>query len=358
MPSASSLPPPFNDPAVLEGYCRVPAWGYSTVVESTIPSLEVGTLLFGQQPVSTLAEVVELKPAADGVDGHWVEVSEGRKHLNSVYNRYIARSLDSTDKEGRGWDALMDVLFQSGYVLNRFAFAWEEGVKAVHPLGDRRLPWSEEDAELAGAVVVMLAASGKTAVSFAREVRARRPREKQPAKVVAVGSELSREFTAGTGLFDEVLLYNALEDGALDLEGKIGGKGRKVVLIDFGARGNAVDRWVKALEGYCKRVQAVVVGGDPLGKDRSETAKRTEDPTSGVAQLFTGKVRDTAMEEGGASKYFADQEAAWAEFKAAAADLGLRLKWGKGLDEFSKDWPMLVKGEYGPDVGLVYEVSV
>ncbi|KAK4038076.1 hypothetical protein C8A01DRAFT_48253 [Parachaetomium inaequale] len=358
MPAASSLPAPFNDPSVLAGYCRIPAWGYSVVVESAVPGLAVGTMLFGVQPVGTLAEVVELDRAGEDVDGHWIEVGKRRAGLNGVYNRYMVRDCTDDDKEGRGWDAVMGVLFQTGDLMNRFVFAWEEGVPAGHPLGDERLPWTEEDADLAGAVVVILAASGKTALCFARELRAGRPKEKQPSKVVAVGSEFSRAFTTGTGLFDEVLLYSDWEDETLDLGAELGGEQGKVVLLDFGARGDAVDRWAKVLEGKCKRLQALVVGGDPMAKERSEMAKRTQDPMSGVAQVFAGGMRDRAIGIVGAAKYFAHQEAAWAKFKADGGVQGLHLKWGEGLDDFSRGWDALDRGEHGPDVGLVYEFPV
>ncbi|KAL2130275.1 hypothetical protein VTI74DRAFT_6669 [Chaetomium olivicolor] len=355
MPHPTSLPPPFDNEATLAGYCRVGAWGYSEVVESRVPGLEVGTWLFGYQAIGTLAEIVELEKGNVEGQSHWVEVSERRKGLNGIYNLYIARERGE-DREGRGWDALMEVLFGTAWLMNRFVFSWGEGVDAVHPLGIRELAWTEEDADLTDAVVVMLAASGKTGFCFARELRERRPRGKQPFKVIAVGSERSREFTKGLGLFDEVLLYNDLEEKAFDLEARLVCKQRKVVLMDFGARDDAVDRWAKALEGKCRRMQALVIGGDPMAEDQSKTARKTQDLTSNVAQVFAGGIRDRAMELVGAARYFADQEAAWADFKADRGIQALTLKWGKGVDGFSNGWEALVSGEYGPDTGLVYDI--
>lgn len=364
MPSpSSSLPAPFDDPKVLEGYCRVGAWGYAEVVESCVEGLEVGAVLFGYVPIGSAGEVVELERGEGGEgegEGVWVERSQGRAHLNGVYNVYLERAFSGVDgkgeRESRGWDAVMEVLFGTAWLMNRFVFAWEEGVVPVHPIGGGE--WTAEDADLTGAVVIMLAASGKTGLSVARELRAGRPSEKQPLKVVAVGSERSSGFTKGTGLFDEVLRYHDLEDGDFHLRAILGGGERKVVLMDFGARGDAVDRWAKALEGNCKRLQVLVLGADPLATEQSETAKRTQDPQSGVAQVFAGGIRDRAIGLLGAAKYFAEQEAAWAKFNAGEAIPGLQLKWGEGLDEFSKGWDTLARGEHGPDVGLVYDLSV
>jgi hypothetical protein len=247
----------------------------------------------------------------------------------------------------------MEVLFGTAWLMNRFVFAWEEAIKPVHPIGGGE--WTAEDADLTDAVVVMLAASGKTGLCVAKELRAGRPRDKQPYKVVAVGSERSRDFTLGTGLFDEVLGYHDSEGGDFNL--KLGGGERKVVLMDFGARGDAVDRWAKALEGNCKRLQVLVLGADPMATELSETAKRTQDPRSGVAQVFAGGIRDRAIDILGPSKYFAEQEAAWTKFKAGETIFGLQLKRGEGLAEFSKGWDALIKGEHGPNAGLIYELN-
>jgi hypothetical protein len=360
MPAAASLPAPFNEPATLDKYCRVSAWGYAEVVESCVAGLEVGALLFGYVPIGSAEEVVELRKGEG--EGVWVEESEGRGHLNGVYNVYFERGVSGVDgegegeREGRGWDAVMEVLFGTAWLMNRFVFSWEEGITPVHPIGGGE--WTAEDADLTGAVVVMLAASGKTGLCVASELRAGRPSEKQPFKVVAVGSDMSRGFTLGTKLFDEVLGYHDLDEEGFDLPVKLGGRERKVVLMDFGARGDAVDRWAKALEGNCKRLQVLVLGADPMATELSETAKRTQDPRSGVAQVFAGGIRDRAIDILGPSKYFAEQEAAWDKFKAGETILGLQLKRGEGLAEFSKGWDALIKGEHGPNAGLIYELNM
>lgn len=361
LPPAASLPPPLNDEAELAGFCRVSAWGYAEVVASSVPGLAAGARLFGYQPIGTAPEVVELARAADGTEGRWMRVDAlpGGEALNPVYKHYVevpGGGNAPADRESQGWEALLGILFQTGFLLNRFVFPWEGDEKAVHPLGMEGMPWTGEDADIAGAVMVLLAPSGKTGLAFAHELRFGRPEKKRPGKVIAVGSARSRDFSAGTGLFDEVLLYHDLEDATFDLEAKVGKGQRKIVLMDFGARGDAVDRWAAALKRKCKRLQVLVVGSDPLARQQSETAKRIQDPTSDVQQVHAGNLRERAMELLGAAKYLADQEAAWAKFKAGGAVPGLQLEWGRGLDEFSKGWDALIRGEYGPDVGLVYEI--
>ncbi|KXX82977.1 hypothetical protein MMYC01_200405 [Madurella mycetomatis] len=362
MPPRAALPPPFDgDEAELARHCRVPGWGCVEVLASTVPGLGVGATLFGYVPVGTRAEVVEL--ARGEVQGHWLRLDPlpGGEGLNSVYKRYVQvpggeEGGPGVDWVGLGWDAVMRVLFETGFLLNRFVFSWEGEERVVHPLGAKERRWTPEDADIVGRVVVLLAPSGKTGLAFAHELRFGRPEGKRPAKVIAIGSARSREFSAGTGLFDDVLLYQDLDDASFDLAAKLGGHQQRIVLMDFGARGDAVDRWAEALKGNCERLQVLVIGADPLAQAQSETAKRIQDTTSGVEQVFAGSLRERAIEIVGAARYFEEQRATWAKFKANGAIPGLQLKWGKGLEEFSKGWDALVRGDCGPGIGLVYEV--
>ncbi|KAK3339727.1 hypothetical protein B0T25DRAFT_586309 [Lasiosphaeria hispida] len=348
-PAPSSLPAPFAD--TISEYARVSAWGYSEVVESRVGGLEVGTWLWGYQPIGTAGEVLALVEGERG----WREVSERRRGLVGMYNSYVAVSApEAEDKEGRGWDAVMGVPFQTGYMLNRVVFDWDGA--GVHPLG--RGAWGAEDAELTGAVVVLLAVSGKTGLAFANQLRRGRPPAKQPARVVAVGSAQSRGFSAQTGWFDDVLVYGDVErdDGVARVWGGENGDA-KVVLVNFGARGDAADRWADALRHKSRRFRVVLVGGDPDATTRGDLAGRAADPSSGVVQVNAGGLRETAVAKLGAAAFFSGQDAAWEQFKANGVVPGLSLSWGRGIDALQEGWNALAKGEYGPEVGLVYELE-
>ncbi|KAK0704465.1 hypothetical protein B0H67DRAFT_673487 [Lasiosphaeris hirsuta] len=334
-PPAASLPAPFAD--TVTQYARVSAWGYSEVVESTVSGLEVGTWLFGYQPIGTAVEVLALEEEGEG---GWREVSERRRGLVG-------------EREGLGWDAVMGVLFQTGYMLNRAVFAWDG--PGVHPSGGGA--WGAAEADLAGAVVVLLAPSGKTGLAFAHQLRRGRPTAQQPARVVAVGSAQSRPFSVQTGLFDEVLAYGDVESGHGVLERVWGSGGgqqgdAKVVLVNFGARGDAADRWADALRHSARRFQVVLVGGAPDATTRGELAGRAADPTSGVVQMNAGGLRATL-----GADFFVGQDAAWKEFKDGGGVPGLSLSWGRGIEALQEGWDALAKGEYGPEVGLVYELE-
>ncbi|KAK3374743.1 hypothetical protein B0H63DRAFT_480828 [Podospora didyma] len=362
-PMPASLPQPFNDASK---YCRISAWGWSEVVESTISDLPVGARLYGYQPIGTLPETLEL--TAGDVPGHWFEVSNFRKPLMPVYNRYY--EANANDKEmtrtSLGYDALMRTLFETGFALNKFVFAWPSSttttdsskiVAPIHPLGQP--PWSQADADVTGATIIMLAASGKTALSLAYLLRQGRPTEAQPKRIVAVGSDKSRGFTANTKFFDKVLIYDDVTSASV-LDQITGDKPNKIVLLNFGARGDAAPKWMHALKTHSPetRVQVFIVGGEPVAGARggNELMALAQDPTSDVRQVNMGGIRAKAMADVGAVEYFAHADASWNDFKQGGGIPELELKSGQGLDAFSKGWDALVKGEAGADTGLIYEL--
>ncbi|KAK1749609.1 hypothetical protein QBC47DRAFT_395627 [Echria macrotheca] len=350
----ATAPEPFNDPSK---YCRIGAWGYSEVVESTIPSLTVGTFLYGYQPIGSVPEELKLK-AVDDVPGGWVEISERRKDMVGIYNFYLETETDDENdrnRESKGWDALMQPLFCTSWMLNRFVFDWTgEESNRVHPLGvDSDLPWTKEDANLKGATVILLAASAKTGLAFAQQLRHGRPEFEQPSKIVAVGSEDSKAFTASTGWFDEILGYHDVDD-APGLLLDSGNKPAKVLLVDFGARGGAADRWATALRPMCERLQVVLLGADPSFNGQIELLSLARQPGSGVTQSNAGRQWEMAREMLGARKYTDEFAAAWNAFKAEGAVKGLNLVWGRGIDGFKEGWDVLARGEGRSDVGLVY----
>lgn len=350
-PMPSNLAPPFNNAS---SYCRISAWGFSEVVESNIDALPIGTQLLGYQPLGTAGEILELKQA--GVEGHWVETSKRREDLLSIYNRYFTVAAgEGTDEEraSRGWDALMKFLFESSYSLARFGFS-EDPDTLIHPSGYG--DWSAEEASLKGAVVVLLAPSGKTGLSFAHQLRQRKP-ENSPKKVVAVGSANSHAFSAQTGFFDNVLNYD--DAGKSEALGDLlDGSPEKVVLVDFGAREGTADKWAEALHSKSKKLQVVLVGSDPTAQfGTGDLQALAADPTSGVVRANAGGLRESGIEKLGEKEFFSGADAAWDKFKKDGGVPGLKFTWGKSMADVKAGWDALAKGEQGPDTGLLFELE-
>ncbi|EHK27466.1 uncharacterized protein TRIVIDRAFT_215141 [Trichoderma virens Gv29-8] len=348
-----SLPAPYNDASK---YGRVSSWGYCEVIESQNDKVPVGTKLYGYLPIGDYPEILQV--TVEDETGHVLETSERRASQMHIYNRYLPYPPETdlmADKQSRGWDSVMRIFFETSYFLNRYVFAWDSA-KRTHPLGVS-LPWSLGDADLANAVVVLLGASGKTALSFAYQLRHSRPADHQPRKLVAVGSARSRSFTEATGLFDDLLLYTEVSSATdTSIAARLGiDDSTKVLLVNFGGRGTVDEELHTILTRLSKSVVALIVGGDPQGKG-SKLNALTEVPGSGVVLCSASSLRDSAMRIDGKVAYFENLSQEWALFKENGAINGLKLQWGKGMEEYGKGWDSLCSGGIDPTLGLVYEV--
>jgi hypothetical protein len=261
-------------------------------------------------------------------------------------------------REGRGWDALMKVLFESGYLINGVPFrGGVVGGSVVHPSGNVNGEWSVEEGSLDGATVVVVGASGKTAVSFAYCLKGRDGvAAEKPARVVAVGSARSRDFTVSTGLFDSVLDYG--DAGDKEAVAHMVGGSRKIVLFGFDPRTDAVERWVDALRPACEKLQVILIAppGDGAGGISYGLIGLASDPKSGVVISDAGGSRAAAIAAVGAEKYFGDFERAWAKFKADGAVPEVQFVWRQGIESLVQGWEEMVKGVHGPETGLLFEL--
>jgi len=97
--------------------------------------------------------------------------------------------------------------------------------------------WTFKDGSLGdNSTVLIFFPSGKTAY----QLRHGRPANRNPPRVVGVGSDAPRAFSEGTGLYDKVLTYNAdYNDLGVKLYLK---ENLKIVVSDFGFRDSIADR--------------------------------------------------------------------------------------------------------------------
>ncbi|KFY92512.1 hypothetical protein V498_04903 [Pseudogymnoascus sp. VKM F-4517 (FW-2822)] len=360
-PLPPSIPAEFANP---QDYGRVSAWGYGVVVESTVPKglgIEVGTHVYGYLPIGTLPVDMHVEISADA-NGQFVEISPQREKLMPVYNRYLFYSSETTAqqkaerKQSEGYDSLLQVLFEAGYMMNRFVFAWDSS-ELVHPSGADS-GWTTEDARIGEDTILLLfAASGKTALAFAHQLKYGRPAGKSPRKVVGVGSDAPRAFTEGTGLYNSVLTYDADDDHDIGVE--VGADAdSKVVVVDFGARGGAADRWAEKLRKSSKSVTLLGVGGEVAAESQEVTTqKMVKRMAAGRMQVNTSGMRSQAVGILGHKTYFEELLTEWRTYRERGVPKGLQLVWGKGMDDVGKGWERLYKGKVGPDEGLVFELD-
>jgi hypothetical protein len=166
------------------GWGHVPAMGWAEIVESRHPEIATGGRYYGWFPMARYVDMT-VTPVADGVrdDG------PHRAAHAPVYRAYVATDRDAfykpgTDAEDR--HALLRGLFITGWLAEDY-FADNDW------FGARR--------------VVVLSASSKTAIGFARCADARAAIE-----VIGVTSSRNHAFTHRLGCYDEVVTYDEIDD--------------------------------------------------------------------------------------------------------------------------------------------------
>lgn len=326
------------------------------MIESNVSGLEIGTYFWGYLPIGTLPFDMEVK--LTDVPGQFIEISKRREKQLPIYNRYFyypPNSKELGDKESLGFDALMLILFQTGYMINRYVFAWDPS-ELVQPGGDDG--WTVQHATLGeNSIVFVFAASGKTALGLAYSLKHDRPVGSKPRMVVGVGSTRSKAFTESTGLYDKVLTYDA-DSGDLGRQLDLT-PDTKIAVIDIGARDAAADRWAAKLrKSYNDVVQLQAAGEFKTASPEEATAgflarKKVE---GYKAVINASKMRTQAIERIGEPKYYDDFAKVWDSVKKGGYIRGMRLVWGEGMEDLGRGWGKLYKGQVGPDEGLVFSL--
>jgi hypothetical protein len=369
-PLPLSIPAEFSNPTK---YGRISAWGYGIVVESNATGVEVGAQVYGYLPIGTLPVDLEVQ-VAPNIHGQVLEISKGREKLMSVYNRYMIYSPAVTteervnEKQSQGYDSLFQVLFETGYLINRFVLAWEPGLLALPSDGsdgpgrqsNDANSWTLLDAEVGdNTTVLIFSPSGKTALGFAYFIKHGRPTGKKPRTIVGIGSNSSKAFTQETGLYDHVLEYDYEAQG---LGAKLSlNANSKIIVVDFGSRGGAGNRWAEELRKSYKRVIHLGVGGEVVADSQERTTEKFLSSLKNTAslriQVNASEMRSQAMRILGEKSYFEDFKKEWDLCKAMGVVNGLRLVWGEGMGDWAKAWEKLCQGEFGPDKGLVFTLG-
>ncbi|KAE9378492.1 hypothetical protein N431DRAFT_435588 [Stipitochalara longipes BDJ] len=350
-PLPESTPAPFNDRSK---YGRIMCWGSGEVVESTSPLLKAGQTLFGVFPIGTLPVDKELAADAPGV---FFETTAHRRDVLPVYNRYFLYQGDNAESEqSRAWDAVMRGHFETSYGIHRIAFSWDPiTFPPINPSGVKDAPWSADDANLTGAIVLVFAASGKTAAAFAQQVRELRPAEFRPRRLIAVGSSASKAFTEGFGWFDEVHLYSD-SPAALAASWAVDGN-TKIVILDYGARGDTAVEWADSLRPLCGMVQFVRVASDANIKGaEANTQAALAGQQRGEVVVNSSALRDWGIEKLGAERYFQELGEQWAEFKRRGGLPGLRFVWGDGIESVRNGWEQLADAKVDPSTALLFRI--
>lgn len=369
-PLPASAPEPYNDPKV---YGRTNCWGYARVLESTFPSVPKHSYVFGYLPIGTLPLDLQVTPGRTA--GWVVENSPHRTRMMSLYNDYqvfpagtdaasgIASRIARKD-DALALDALLGVMHGLAYLMNNFIFPQDPKL-LCHPSPDPSIspPWTfPEQADLSDATVLVFGPGSKTAVVCTHLLKHQRAEGTRPRQIVGVTSESSRPFVVTTGLYDDVALTG---ENPLDVvgSGRLGlgaPETDKIVVIDFGGRGNAAPQWVAALKAKYAKVVFLGIGG-AITEPGDDPAKMMEGAKAlaqlGCVRANTSDVRPRAIAALGGSEeqYIADAARSWEQVREKGVR-GFAVKWGQGMEAVRDGWDSLARGDVLPEVGLAYKL--
>ncbi|KAI0414190.1 hypothetical protein F5X98DRAFT_378084 [Xylaria grammica] len=359
-PLPPSTPAPYNDSAK---YGRISAWGYAEVLDSTVPSIPAGSHVWGYVPLGTLPEDLSVKLHPEISDQIFV-TSAHRQHVMPIYNRYFVY-LPSTPRgreiaqktAGVAYDAALRVMHATAFLMASFVFS-ADAARVVAPGPGPDDPassaWSAQDADLAGATVLIFAPGSKAAVIFAALLRGRKESEGRPRRIIGVSSEASRAFVQGTGIYDDVLLTTADPATGLDIAGANAGR---VVVFDFGGRAGVGPRWATSLAQRHADLLFVGVGSGLLDPSAvgAVLAQAAVQPPYRAVRVNADDMRRRAMKQVGEEKYWGQEAQSWEGFRRDGVK-GFGVAWGSGMEDVIKGWDRLANGEVLPSEGLVYKL--
>ena len=167
-----------------EGKGIVPMWGHARVTQSNHPEFAEGERVYGYLPMASHLDVVPGKVSAGG----FVDMAEHRQPMSPIYNQYSRLAADPEhDPDREGERMIFGPLFRTGFLIEYF-------MRAEDWFGAKQ--------------VILTSASSKTAMGLASVAKRRSPGVKR----VGLTSPGNVEFVKASGLYDEVLAYDAVGD--------------------------------------------------------------------------------------------------------------------------------------------------
>lgn len=290
-----------------EGWGVVPAWGFARVVASRCPEIAVGERVYGFLPMASHLIVAPGKIGA----GLFRDMAPHRQPMSAVYNQYrrLSAELPATP-EREALRMLFEPLFLTSFLI-------EDALRRADFHG--------------GESVVLTSASSKTALGTAYVLRARSPGVQR----IGLTSAANRAFVEQTGLYDQVLAYDAIDT--------LAPTGPSVV-IDFAGDAGMLDAIYARLAGRIAQCLRVGV----THHDARTAAVGPLDPKP--AWFFAPDAATTLIAEIGQGAFHLAVAAQWDGFVDLAAGL-VRVVEESGIDALQRIWRLQVAGQAKPDTG-------
>lgn len=362
-PVPLSLPAPYND---REQYGISPSWGINEVIESNNPDLPVGTALYGHSPTSAFPFDLCFTKSSN-ISGHFLEVSEQRKKVMAIYQRFITidGGLMPENEQSSAQLLAFRIPHECGYLLNRFVFAHRPEDTQIHPFPELKTPWSVEEANLKYAVIIALGAGGRSCRAFLQQLATNREPGSGPTGVVEITSRTTSLLTGTKTPFKHhVLKYeDALSPKLIEWITQIDPK--RIVLLDYGGRNNINAIMSERLRQTLPSVTLSLIG---IGREADFKAIKASatNPLAGT-RMNTSGIGVAASEQHGEANYFQEADEAYDKMieserkrvgpNGNVMDVKVTMKDGiKGQDGFEQAWIDLCNGRLDGGEALVFRI--
>lgn len=292
------------------GWGRLPAMGFGVVTSSAVPGVAIGSRWFGFYPVGD-HHVVE---AVVRGGGFFDNAAHREKHA-PAYRQFDPADPSRTD-EDESYYLLLRGLFVTSHLCEDFL---------------------RDNSMFGAAQVIITSASSKTSLALAHEVRAN-----GSARTVGLTSETNLAFVESTGLYDEVVTYDAIESM------------EQVPSVVVDMAGNAAvlrrvhERFGDALAHSCRV-------GATHWRESQGPAGDTPMPGPKPAFFFAPSQLVKRGKEWGRDVLNSRMESALAVFSADARRW-LTVHEGRGADAVLDVYDQLVNGTVDPAAGHVLSI--
>ncbi|QBM77378.1 DUF2855 family protein [Sphingomonas sp. AAP5] len=290
-----------------EGWGVVPAWGFARVVASRCAEIAVGERVYGFMP---MASHLLVTPGKIG-RGLFRDMAPHRQPMSAVYNQYrrLGAELPATP-EREALRMLFEPLFLTSFLI-------EDALRRADHHGAHS--------------VVLTSASSKTALAAAYVLRARSPGLTR----IGLTAAANVGFVEGTGLYDSVLAYDAIDTLAPT---------GSSVLIDFA--GDAA-----VLEAVYARLAGRIAHSLRVGVTHHDAATASPLPLAPKpVWFFAPDAATTLIGEIGQDAFNVAVAAQWDGFVELAAGL-VKVAEDSGIDALQRIWRLQVAGQAKPDTG-------
>lgn len=296
-----------------DGFGIVPMWGHARVIESRCEGVAEGERVYGYLPMATHLDVMPGKITPGG----FADTAAHRQPMSPVYNQYARLAADPEHDPAReGERMIFGPLFRTGFLIEYF-------MRANSWFGASQL--------------VVTSASSKTALGLASVAREQSPQIKR----IGLTSPSNVSFVEATGLYDQVVAYDAIAE--------IGQQ--QSVSVDFAGNarllGQVHSHLGDSLNYSCLvgathvDARSTLAGGSPLAGPKPV--------------LFFAPDHAVALfKEVGAEEATRQMAGAWRAFLAAAQGT-IAITRLEGLDEARRVFTEMLSGKIDPSQGIVIE---